>query len=331
MTHRRINCWEYYGCGREPGGKNIQKLGICPAAGDKSFDGINSGKCAGRFCWAVAGTFCEGKCQGTYAEKQPSCQDCDFYKTVLAEEGTLNLRTKFLRFLPPHTNSFILSNLELKEIKKSTRFILQGDKSDEAYIIRTGSCILIVEKDKTLYPVDHRGEGDILNMPALFTGEPANYHVEAQTDMELWVLKKSFFEKIPENDPDLFNFLTEIVADRFDSRSPISDRTIGRYIATDIIGRGGYSIVYKGNDILSREPVAIKMLRHNMFMDADFLSNFRREAKIVMQLNHENIIKIFDVEERFQTAFIIMEYLNGESIAAKIKRLKKIPPEDVIN
>jgi len=113
MGNKRTNCWEYYSCGREPGGKNVFTLGVCPAASDKSYDGINSGKCAGRFCWAVAGTFCEGKIQGAYAEKLNSCPDCDFFKMVLAEEGTLNLRTKFLRFLPPYTRHSILSNMDI--------------------------------------------------------------------------------------------------------------------------------------------------------------------------------------------------------------------------
>ena len=329
--NKRLNCWEYHGCRREPGGKNTKGFGICPAAADETFGGINSGKSAGRFCWAVAGTFCDGRRQGTYVEKQASCQGCDFFKIVLAEEGTLNLRTKFLRFVPPYTRHTILNNLDSKKIKKSARFIVQGDALDEAYIIRSGSCLLIVEKDNELHPIDHRGQGDILNMSALFTGEPANSHIEAETDMELWVLKKSLFEKIPENDPDLFNFLTEIVADRFDSKRPISDRTIGRYIATDIIGRGGYSIVYKGIDTKNNHQVAIKMMRHNMVTDSDFLEQFRKEAKIVSKFSHPNIINVYDIKERFRTAFIIMEYLSGETIASELKRKKKIAPKEAIN
>ncbi len=243
----------------------------------------------------------------------------------------MNLRTKFLRFLPPHANHSNLNNLKLKRVKKSTRFILQGDTTNEAYIIKRGSCIRVVEKNNTLHPVDHRGEGDILNMSALFTGEPANSHFEAETEMELWVLEKSIFEKIPENDPLLYSFLTEIVADRFDSRRPISDRTIGRYVATDIIGRGGYSIVYKGIDTITNQDVAIKMLRHDMVMDSDFLQKFRNEAKIISRLNHRNIINVFDIKERFQTAFIIMEYLDGESIAGILNKQKTISHQDTTN
>ena len=78
------------------------------------------------------------------------------------------------------------------------------------------------------------------------TGEPRRAHVEAETDMEVWVLDRERFEHISRSDPELLTFLTELVADRFDSRRPIADRTIGKYLATSIIGRGGYSIVYRG-------------------------------------------------------------------------------------
>ncbi len=54
----RKNCWEVKACGREPGGKNAGFLGICPSALLSKFDGINGGKCGGRFCWNIAGTLC---------------------------------------------------------------------------------------------------------------------------------------------------------------------------------------------------------------------------------------------------------------------------------
>ena len=83
----KINCWELKKCGKEPGGEKVHELGVCPASTDTSSNGINNGKNAGRICWAVAGTFCGGKVQGTFAEKQISCLICDFFKQVKEEEG----------------------------------------------------------------------------------------------------------------------------------------------------------------------------------------------------------------------------------------------------
>lgn len=89
MTERQ-NCWEFKDCGREPEGAKSFALGVCPAATDALCEGINGGKNGGRICWAIAGTFCEGKVQGTSAEKEVSCMSCDFFKKVESEEGFAN-------------------------------------------------------------------------------------------------------------------------------------------------------------------------------------------------------------------------------------------------
>ena len=76
------NCWDVKGCGREPGGRNVSELGVCPAAADTRLDGINNGKNGGRTCWAIAGTLCGGKVHGTFASKMDTCRACGFYQSV---------------------------------------------------------------------------------------------------------------------------------------------------------------------------------------------------------------------------------------------------------
>jgi serine/threonine protein phosphatase PrpC len=88
MIEKHRNCWEFMKCGREPGGKEARRLGICPAAVETNFNGFNEGINAGRLCWLVAGTFCGGMVQGSFADKCVSCKQCDFYQTVHREKGT---------------------------------------------------------------------------------------------------------------------------------------------------------------------------------------------------------------------------------------------------
>ncbi len=78
-------------CGREK--KN--ELGICPAVTEINAHALNGGMNGGRVCWAVAGTFCDGKVQGTYAQKLMTCAECDFRQKVKEEEG---LRFKYIFF-----------------------------------------------------------------------------------------------------------------------------------------------------------------------------------------------------------------------------------------
>jgi hypothetical protein len=84
---KKLNCWEHMKCGREAGGEKVEELGMCPAFDETKLDGTHGGRNAGRACWIVAGTFCGGKVQGTYAEKEGTCLACGFYKLVRAEEN----------------------------------------------------------------------------------------------------------------------------------------------------------------------------------------------------------------------------------------------------
>ncbi len=81
------NCWEVMKCGREPGGKNVREHGVCPAATDERLEGTHSGKKAGRACWVIAGTFCDGAVQGMFAQKYKDCTVCEFFRQVKREEG----------------------------------------------------------------------------------------------------------------------------------------------------------------------------------------------------------------------------------------------------
>jgi len=74
-------------CGRQPGGHKAQELGICPVTVYTDLDGVHGGANAGRACWAIAGSLCGGKIQGTYAQKLNNCWRCDFMNVVKKEEA----------------------------------------------------------------------------------------------------------------------------------------------------------------------------------------------------------------------------------------------------
>ncbi len=91
--NEKLNCWEYNKCSREPGGSNVDKLGICSTATSSLVNGINGGTNGGRICWLIAGTY--GKYKAEYADctsaqKMSSCFDCEFHRKVLEEEGFIS-------------------------------------------------------------------------------------------------------------------------------------------------------------------------------------------------------------------------------------------------
>ncbi|HTP13713.1 MAG TPA: hypothetical protein VMM37_08785 [Bacteroidota bacterium] len=85
---RQRNCWEFKNCGREPGGAKVAEFGVCPSATEVKLNGVNRGKNGGRACWALTGTLCGGKVQGTFASKLNNCLHCEFYGMVGTEEGS---------------------------------------------------------------------------------------------------------------------------------------------------------------------------------------------------------------------------------------------------
>lgn len=83
---RKLNCWEFNKCGREPGGVNVEELGVCPSSVETRAGGINGGINGGRACWAISGTLCGGTVSGTFVTKYRDCRGCAFYLKVKKEE-----------------------------------------------------------------------------------------------------------------------------------------------------------------------------------------------------------------------------------------------------
>jgi serine/threonine protein kinase len=194
------------------------------------------------------------------------------------------------------------------------RLMHQGEEGDCFYIIRQGSCAVSIDKDGEAMQVAVLRAGDLVGEMAILTGESRNANVDAVTDMALWRINRKALENISLQHPEIRQVLTQVVTKRFATARFTSDRTVGKYVINEIIGRGGWSIVYKGIHKTLNMPVAIKMLKHDKAMDATFLAGFQQEATTIANLNHENIVKIYDIERMYRTVFIIMEYLQGASL-----------------
>ncbi len=100
---------------------------------------------------------------------------------------------------------------------------------------------------------------------------------------------------------------------------------IGKFKLLDKIGSGGMGTIYKANNMMDKkETVALKVLREDLFGDENNRKRFKQEAAIIDQLDHPNIIKIFERGQAGQTLFIAMELLVGKTLADKITEAKKL-------
>jgi eukaryotic-like serine/threonine-protein kinase len=241
------------------------------------------------------------------------------------------MNTPFFAAIPEDARFHLMVAMKPVQVKAKERFISQGQQGDSFYIIQHGACGVNLEKDGILRPIAILGPGDMVGEMAILTGEHRNAHVDAQTDMDLWRLSRSAFEGICGQYPEMWHFVTQVVTDRFARATLTADRTIGKYVISEVLGRGGWSIVYKGVHTTLNMPVAIKMLKHTMAIDPDFLEKFQNEARVIANLNHENIVKVYDIEELYRTVFIIMEHLEGVSLVEMLRDTKRIPLSRALN
>ena len=95
---------------------------------------------------------------------------------------------------------------------------------------------------------------------------------------------------------------------------------LGPYEILDSLGAGGMGEVYRARDTRLDRSVAVKVLPATFAEDPSFLERFEREAKVVSSLNHPHICSLYDVGEQAGVRFLVMELLEGETLAFRLTR-----------
>src|SRR6185436_18309482 len=93
---------------------------------------------------------------------------------------------------------------------------------------------------------------------------------------------------------------------------------IAHYEITAHLGSGGMGDVYRARDSKLGRDVAIKVLPEDFGSDPDRVPRFQREAEVLASLNHSNIAIIYDLQEVGSTRFIVLELVEGETLAERI-------------
>jgi serine/threonine protein kinase len=107
-------------------------------------------------------------------------------------------------------------------------------------------------------------------------------------------------------------------------------QTLGSFEVLSIVGRGGMGEVYRARDTKLKREVAIKVLPEEFSRDPDRVARFQREAEVLASLNHPNIAAIHSLEEAEGSRFLVMEFVEGETLEERIRR-GAIPLGETLN
>jgi hypothetical protein len=109
----------------------------------------------------------------------------------------------------------------------------------------------------------------------------------------------------------------------------LSEALGGAFTIEGEIGRGGMGVVYRARDERLKRRVAIKVLPPELAFQAEIRARFTREAETAARLSHPHIVPIYTVGEGNSLVYFVMGYIDGESLASRLKRRGKLPVEEV--
>ena len=99
-----------------------------------------------------------------------------------------------------------------------------------------------------------------------------------------------------------------------------SGTKLGPYEIQSPLGAGGMGEVYRARDTRLDRTVAIKILPSHLSENSEARQRFEREARAISSLNHPNICTLYDVGHQGGTDFLVMEYLEGETLAERLRK-----------
>jgi hypothetical protein len=103
-----------------------------------------------------------------------------------------------------------------------------------------------------------------------------------------------------------------------------------RYRIVNLVGRGGMGEVYRADDLKLSQSVALKFLPPALAADEAALARFHSEVRMARQVTHPNVCRMYDIGEYEGQPFLSMEYIDGEDLAALLRRIGRLPPDKAL-
>jgi hypothetical protein len=115
-----------------------------------------------------------------------------------------------------------------------------------------------------------------------------------------------------------------------EGRFPPGTLLAQRYRIVSLLGRGGMGEVYRANDLLLGQTVALKFLPAQWTSHEATLARFRNEVRVARQISHPNVCRVYDIGEAEGSTYLSMEYVDGEDLASLLRRIGRLPNDKAL-
>ena len=195
--------------------------------------------------------------------------------------------------------------------------MLQGEPGEGFLIVESGRVRVTVCDDSGEVIFQRYIDAPaVLGEAAVLTGEKRTATITAESPVHAFFVESETLRNLCAAYPPTAAFLTALVGDRLMASDSI--RQVGKYEVTGRLGSGGVATVFAAVHPQLERPVALKMLSHALVFDRAFASHFVLEARLVAQLDHPNIVRVYDTEKAYGTHFIVMEKLSGDVLRTPV-------------
>ncbi|MBF0562195.1 MAG: protein kinase [Alphaproteobacteria bacterium] len=224
----------------------------------------------------------------------------------------------------------LAQNVDTQTLPAGSYLIHKDAEGDSMHVIQSGEVeIQVRDPDGSMKLTVLMTRGAIVGEFALLTGKKRTADVVCLTEVVTCVFRREMFLPVIRANPSLAQFLTEILMERIAEDRSL--KKVGNYQLGRQLGRGATSTVYEATHSTLSRQAAAKMLSHSLVYDQAFLERFVQEALIIAELDHPNIVHVYDLEEAHGTRFIIMEMVNGRSLDAVLAERGKFTPDETIH
>src|SRR6202035_2495135 len=110
-------------------------------------------------------------------------------------------------------------------------------------------------------------------------------------------------------------------------RFPPGTLLASRYRIVSRLGKGGMGGVFRADDLIRAQPVALKFLPESAKSNVGLLTRFYDEVRIARQISHKNVCRVYDIGEVDGQTYLSMEYIDGEDLGSLLRRIGRLPAD----